>query len=143
MDCTVLQRREHMRALLHSPRCDRSQGGGAERGACDSPTSGAPGEDFLAMVTGLVRAEGAAVRRAVACRARKAQSPAAERAARWYQYVGTRCACCASPRLLHPAASCGACDVAPALGRVNIAAGAQREQSLESGTACPAPPRSR
>lgn len=56
------------------------------------PPSSAPGEDFLRLAAGLApRAESIAERREVACRARAALSPAAERRARWRQFLSTRC----------------------------------------------------
>lgn len=48
-------------------------------------------------MAGLVSAEGAAVRRQVAHRQRVAQTPAAERRARWEQYVCTRRGPCQYP----------------------------------------------
>lgn len=56
------------------------------------PPSSAPGEDFLRLAAGLApRADGINARREVACRARAALSHAAERRARWRQFLGTRC----------------------------------------------------
>ena len=68
---------------------------GSERAAGKRATplpSSAPGEDFLRLAAGLAPCvQGINERREVACRARAAMSPAAERRVRWRQFISTRC----------------------------------------------------